>query len=459
MSEFENLKYISGFGSYVSTEALEGALPVAQNSPQVCPYGLYAEQLSGTAFTAPRHKNLRSWMYRIRPTALHEKIRPESKQHISEEFDKLVVDPNQLRWSPLALPSSSEQVDFVDGLKLMCGAGDPAIKDGMSIYLYSANCSMTDKAFFNSDGDFLIVPQTGTLKIKTECGFLVVEPCEIIVIPRGVKFAVYMDTPCRGYIAEIFKGHFELPGLGPIGSNGLANPRDFEAPVAAFEDLDMPYGLTMKFMNKMYYCDIDHSPFDVVAWHGNYCPFKYDLRKFNTVNTVSYDHLDPSIFTVLTCQTDEPGVAVCDFVIFPPRWMVAEHTFRPPYYHRNCMSEYMGMIYGKYDAKVASEGDKEGFVPGGSSLHSCMIGHGPDAITFANASSASPLQPVYFGEGLAFMFESSYLFKLAPSALSSPSLQVNYQKCWSKCPKLFNGKKDPEVNWEEVKGNLKRTKP
>ncbi len=448
----ENLKYLCGFGSYVSTEALEGALPVGQNSPQVCPYGLYAEQLSGTAFTAPRHKNLRTWFYRIRPSVLHDKIKPESSQSIADEFLSMVIDPNQFRWSPLPLPTEAESIDFVNGLKLMCGAGDPALKEGMAIYVYSANLSMDNRAFYNADGDFLIVPQCGTLSIKTEMGNFNVEPCEIVVIPRGVKFQVLVDGPVRGYVAEIFKGHFELPGLGPIGSNGLANPRDFEFPVAAFEDVEQNFTVVCKFINKMYFTEMDHSPFDVVAWHGNYAPFKYDLRKFNTMNSVTFDHPDPSIYTVLTCPSDETGTAVLDFVIFPPRWMVAERTFRPPWYHRNCMSEYMGMIYGKYDAKAAAEGDKEGFVAGGSSLHSCMTPHGPDATTFVNASSAA-LTPVYFGEGLAFMFESTYLFKVAPSALASDSLQSNYIKCWQRLPKLFDGSKSPNVDWDLLKTN------
>jgi homogentisate 1,2-dioxygenase len=452
MSAFDNLKYATGYGSYVSTEALEGALPIMQNTPQQCPYGLYAELLTGTAFTAPRHKNLRTWFYRIRPSVLHEKIKPDTTQTISEELDGLVVDPNQFRWSPYPLPSESEKVDFIDGLKLVCAAGDATAKEGLSIYVYTANVSMENKAFYNADGDFLIVPQLGTLFIKTEMGNLKVEPCEIVVIPRGVKFQILVDGPVRGYIAEILKGHLELPGLGPIGSSGLANQRDFEFPVAAFEDVDIKYLMTCKFVNKMYYAEMDHSPFDVVAWHGNYSPFKYDLRRFNTVNTVSYDHLDPSIFTVLTCQSDDPGTAILDFVIFPPRWMVATNTFRPPYYHRNCMSEFMGMIYGKYDAKVAVEGDKEGFVPGGCSLHSCMTPHGPDASTFLAASSAK-LEPTYFGEGLAFMFESTLMLKVTPSALASDALQSNYLKCWQRLPKLFDGTVKPNVDWEKLKND------
>jgi homogentisate 1,2-dioxygenase len=460
-----DLQYMSGLGGYYSSEALPNSLPKGQNNPQICPYGLYAEQLSGAAFTTPRHKNLHSWLYRIRPSVLQDKMYPLAEQEIFEQFEQLTIDPNQLRWSPLDLPTADESIDFIEGMRLVGGAGDPAMKDGLAIYLYVCNKSMTNKAFYNSDGDYLIVPQVGSLHIKTEFGKMLVEPCEIAVIPRGVKFSIAINESCRGYIGEIFKGHFELPSLGPIGANGLANQRDFDIPVAFYEDLDMniTYELQSKFLNKLYTCKLDHSPFDVVAWHGSYSPFKYDLKKYCTVNSVSFDHLDPSIFTVLTCQTDEPGVAVMDFVIFPPRWMVAENTFRPPYYHRNCMSEYMGMIYGEYDAKGTNSsqggdgvGKNEGFVPGGASLHSCMTSHGPDADAFIKASSVETLPPIYFDKGLAFMFESNYILKLAPHALTSSKLQKDYIKCWKKLPKLFNGENTIIFDWKKVKESLSK---
>lgn len=460
-----NLRYIDGaLGSGLCSEALEGALPEGQNSPQVCPYGLYAEQLSGTAFTAPRHKNLRSWLYRIRPSVLQSPFKEAEFQPIFEDHSNLVIDPNQMRWNPPEISIDSNvgvEVDFVDGLQLMCSSGDASMKEGLSIYQYLATISMVDKAFYNSDGDFLIVPQLGSLNITTEFGKLHVSPKEIIVIPRGIKFSIHLDISdapfCRGYVLEINKGHFELPGLGPIGANGLANPRDFKAPVAWFEDVDFitkptvtidttdssdlaetrSYKLVNKFIQKLFVSELNYSPFNVVAWHGNYFPFKYDLTKFNCMNTVSFDHPDPSIYTVLTCPSDEAGVAVADFVIFPPRWMVAEHTFRPPYFHRNCMSEYMGMIYGRYDAK------SEGFSPGGSSLHNCMTSHGPDSDTFTKASTVPNLTPIYFNEGLAFMFESTFMLKVSPRALESSARQFDYPNCWNSppLPKLFNGSK------------------
>lgn len=336
------MQYMSGFGGHFSSEALPGALPCGQNSPQLCPYGLYAEQLSGSAFTTPRCKNLRSWLYRIRPSVMHTKFQLTENQRIFKQMGEMETDPNQLRWSPVDLTLlENKDIDFVGGMTLVCGAGEPSLKEGISIYNYAFNSSMKNKAMYNSDGDILIVPQHGTLNITTELGKLSVEPCEIVVIPRGIKFTVEKSTSnnvgdnefadcCRGYIAEIYQGHFELPNLGPIGANGLANPRDFETPVAYFEDIDMntnnnddnnrtTFTLMNKFQGKWFSADMFHSPFDVVAWHGNYCPFKYDLRRFNCMNTVGYDHPDPSIYTVLTVPTNEVGVAALDFVIFPPR--------------------------------------------------------------------------------------------------------------------------------------------
>ena len=437
------VKYHEGFGSHVSSEALPGALPKGQNSPQLCPYGLYAEQLSGTPFTAPREKNLRSWLYRIRPSVVHGSFTPLDST-LPSSHENFVVDPTELRWDPpKVVDPSIATVDFVDGLSMVCGAGDASLKEGISIFNFSLNSPMltssrTGRVMCNADGDLLIVPQLGGLEVSTEFGLLIVEPCEIVVVPRGIKFSVNStesDGISRGYALEVFNGHFELPSLGPIGANGLANPRDFQIPSARFEDKDgdgVAFVQLQKFGGKFFSCTMQHNPFDVVAWHGNYYPFKYDLRKFNCMNTVSFDHPDPSIYTVLTVPTSIPGTAAVDFVIFPPRWMVAMHTFRPPYYHRNCMSEYMGMIHGVYDAKAG------GFVPGGASLHSCGTAHGPDAITFQQASTQT-LAPVYFDAGLAFMFETMYTLKVSHEAMSSSSRQKDYAKCWQPLVKHFTG--------------------
>jgi homogentisate 1,2-dioxygenase len=429
-----DLKYISGFGNENASEALPNALPVGQNSPQKCAYGLYAEQLSGSAFTTPRETNKRSWLYRIRPSAVHQPFAPLKEGTFTNNFDKWPPNPNQMRWKPFDLPGGSDEVDFVQGLHSVCGAGNPKIRSGVGVHIYSCNRSMENKCFYNSDGDFLIVPQEGALLVTTEFGKLYVSPGEIVVVQQGQRFSVSVEKPSRGYILEVFNTHFQLPNLGPIGANGLANPRDFLCPVAAYEDKEVPAGYTIvsKFQGALFTAQQFHSPFDVVAWHGNYFPYKYDLTKFCVVNTVAFDHADPSIFTVLTCPSNTPGVAVADFVIFPPRWVAAEHTFRPPYYHRNCMSEFMGLIYGKYDAK------EEGFKPGGASLHSMMTPHGPDVDAFEKASNAD-LKPIKLDSTMAFMFESSYSMTVTEwGEKTCEKLDPSYFKCWQDLKKHFD---------------------
>lgn len=430
MSAQPELHYQSGFGNEFATEALPGALPQGRNSPQKPAYGLYAEQFSGTAFTAPRAINRRSWLYRIRPTVMHEPFKrmPDGWWR-SGPFEEVEPSPNQLRWDPLPLPT--EPTDFVDGMVTMGGNGSPATLTGVGIHIYVANTSMRDRFFSNADGEMLIVPQLGRLRVHTEMGQLDVAPGEMCVLPRGLKYAVELpDGKARGYVCENYGALFRLPELGPIGANGLANPRDFLTPVASFEDREGTFQWVTKFQGRLWVASINHSPLDVVAWHGNYAPYKYDLSRFNTINTVSFDHPDPSIFTVLTSPSDTPGTANCDFVIFPPRWMVAEDTFRPPYFHRNVMSEFMGLIFGQYDAKA------EGFVPGGASLHNCMSGHGPDATTFEQATHAE-LRPQYLGNTLAFMFETRYVIRPTRFALETPCLQHDYYRCWQGLKKYF----------------------
>ena len=427
------LHYQSGFGSEFATEALPGALPHGQNSPQKVPYGLYAEQLSGTSFTAPRHANRRSWLYRLRPAAVHGAFRPlEAARLKSAPFDEMPVPPEQLRWDPLPLPSAP--TDFVDGLVTMAGNGDAAMQAGIGVHIYACNRSMRDRFFYDADGELLIVPQQGALRVATELGTLDAKPGEIAVVPRGVRFQIVLhDANARGYVCENYGAMLRLPELGPIGSNGLANPRDFEFPVAAFEEREGDFELITKFGGRLWTAPIDHSPLDAVAWHGNLAPYKYDLARFNAMNTVSFDHADPSIFTVLTSPSDTAGTANVDFVIFPPRWMVAEHTFRPPWFHRNVMSEFMGLIHGAYDAKA------EGFAPGGASLHNCMSGHGPDAATFEKASRAE-LAPQKLEDTLAFMFETRYVIRPTRFAIESPQRQKDYLDCWQGLAKHFTGK-------------------
>ena len=416
------LKYLSGFGNQHATEALAGALPQWQNSPQRVAHGLYAEQVSGSAFTAPRAENLRSWQYRLRPSAQHAPYRAISHKLWRTAPDaETPVSPNRLRWNPLAEVADS---DFLDGLVTIATNGDARTQLGVGVHLYAASRSMT-RVFYNADGELLIVPQTGMLTLKTEFGILEISPGEIGVIPRGVKFRVEITEAARGYVCENYGAPLRLPELGPIGANGLANARDFLYPVAWFEDVAKITEVVAKFGGKLWTCDYDHSPLNVVAWHGNYAPYKYDLARFNTINTVSFDHPDPSIFTVLTSPSETIGTANIDFVIFPPRWMVAENTFRPPWFHRNAMSEYMGLIHGAYDAKA------EGFLPGGGSLHNAFSAHGPDKITFDKASSAE-LKPHKIDNTLAFLFESRYVFEPTAFAMSGSLLQADYDGVWSR---------------------------
>ena len=421
-------RYLAGFGNEFATEAVPGALPQGQNSPQQVAFGLYAEQLSGSPFTAPRGEIRRSWTYRLRPTASHRRyVRHDDGLLRGGPFSEVETPPNRLRWDPLPVPA--QPTDFVDGLVTMAGNGDPANTAGIAIHLYLANRSMQDRVFYDADGELLFVPQQGGVRLVTEFGILAVAPGEIAVVPRGVRFRLeLLEDVARGYLCENHGAMLRLPELGPIGSNGLANPRDFLTPVAWFEDLDRPVEVVQKFMGHLWTTELDHSPLDVVAWHGNLAPYKYDLARFNVIGTISFDHPDPSIFTVLTSPSEIRGTANLDFVIFPPRWMVAEHTFRPPWFHRNVMNEFMGLIHGVYDAKVG------GFLPGGTSLHNCMAGHGPDVASYEKAVAAE-LKPHKIDNTLACMFETRWVLRPTRFALESPALQQNYDECWSGFPK------------------------
>jgi homogentisate 1,2-dioxygenase len=419
------LRYQSGFGGHFESEAVEGALPKGRNSPQRPAFGLYAEQLSGSAFTAPRHENRRSWLYRLRPTADH---RPFERYEGAKLFAPGTVNdplpPNRLRWDPPTdLPP---EADFVDGMVTMLANRDPSDLEGVAVHLYRASKSMVRRVFVDADGELLIMPQLGTLLIASEFGRLEVPPGTVALIPRGVKFRVEVDGEARGDVAENHGLPFRLPDLGPIGSNGLANPRDFETPVAWFEDRGEETEVVQKYLGSLWATTLDHSPLDVVAWHGNYAPCRYDLSQFNTIGSVSFDHPDPSIFTVLTSPSNVHGRANADFVIFPPRWMVAEDTFRPPWFHRNVMSEAMGLIHGAYDAKA------DGFAPGGLSLHNMMSGHGPDVESWRKASEAV-LQPAKIDNTLAFMVETCWPYR--PTQFALDRSQHDYDLAWAGFPK------------------------
>lgn len=427
-----NAGYMSGFGNGFETEALPGALPIGRNSPQKCPYGLYAEQLSGSPFTAPRVSNERSWLYRIRPTVKHwgkfEKINAGLWRTAPCAEYEMPIAP--LRWNPIDLPGG--KVTFLDGVTTITTCGDAATTAGMAVHVYTITASMMDQYFYNADGEMMFVPELGRIRIATEFGMIEAEPCEIIVIPRGVKIRVeLMDEAARGYLCENYGGAFTLPERGPIGANCMANQRDFLTPVAAYEDKDGPCTMTVKWGGTLWQAELKHSPLDVVAWHGNYAPYKYDLRHYSPVGPVLYDHADPSIFTVMTSPSETPGTANIDFVVFCDRWMVAENTFRPPWYHMNVMSEFMGLIQGVYDAKP------EGFVKGGMSLHNSMLPHGPDTNAFEHASNMD-LVPQRQTNTMAFMFESRFPQRVTRFAVETPALQHGYLDCWQDIKKHFN---------------------
>ncbi|MEU0275023.1 homogentisate 1,2-dioxygenase [Streptomyces sp. NPDC006307] len=423
------LEYSPGFGNEHSSEALPGALPLGRNSPQRAPLGLYAEQLSGTAFTEPRAHNRRSWLYRIRPSAAHPPfVRTDNGALRTAPFTETVPDPNRLRWNPL--PDPAPGTDWLAGLWTLGGNGDVTQRTGMAVHLYHANAPM-DRVFSDADGELLIVPERGGLLLRTEFGVLAARPGDVALIPRGVRFRVeLLDATARGYVCENYGQPFQLPDLGPIGANGLANPRDFRAPVAAYEDVEGEVEVVNKYCGNLWTATYGHSPLDVVAWHGNHVSYVYDLRTFNVIGTISYDHPDPSIFTVLTSPSDTPGLAGVDFVVFAPRWLVGEDTFRPPYFHRNVMSEYMGLIEGAYDAKA------EGFVPGGGSLHNMMSAHGPDRETFDKASAAE-LRPQKIDDGLAFMFETRWPVTATAQAANADHLQRGYDDVWQGLERHF----------------------
>ena len=427
------LQYQAGFGNEFATEAVEGALPREQISPQKNPLGLYAEQFTATAFTAPRNAARWAWTYRIRPGVLHEPFREIGSGLLrSGPFLDARPSPNQMRWGPMPIPA--EERDFIDGIVTMGGNGDPSMQAGAAIHIYAANASMRNRFFYNADGEMLIVPQLGGLRFHTELGILEVAPGEICVMPRGIRFRVdVMEGAARGYICENYGAHFRLPELGPIGTFGLVNARDFESPVAAFEDREGDFRLVAKFGGGLWEAVIDHSPLDVVAWRGNLAPYKYDLAKYNCINTVTWDHPDPSIYGVLAAPTAVPGTSNIEFACFPPRWSVADHTFRPPPFHRNIASEFMGLIYGEYIGKA------EGFVPGSASLHNSWSGHGPDREAFERGRNVE-LQPQYLANTMAFMFETQLMIRPTQFALETQLLERDYYKHWQGLEKSFKAK-------------------
>ena len=423
--------YMPGFGNDFETEALPDALPQGMNSPQKCNYGLYGEQLSGTAFTA--HPPERTWTYRIRPSVKHS----ARYTRVDVPYWKTapcvndgVTSLGQYRWDPV---EAAQGLTWITGMRTMTTAGDVNTQVGMASHIYLVTDSMVDDYFYSADSELLVVPQEGRLRFCTELGVIDIEPKEIAILPRGLVYRVeVLEGPCRGFVCENYGQTFELPARGPIGANGMANPRDFKAPVAAFEDREVRSTVTVKWCGQFHQTVIGQSPLDVVAWHGNYAPYKYDLRTYCPVGAILFDHPDPSIFTVLTAPSGQAGTANIDFVLFRERWMVAENTFRPPWYHKNIMSELMGNIYGQYDAKP------QGFVPGGMSLHNMMLPHGPDREAFEKASNAN-LGPDKLDRTMSFMFETRFPQHLTEFAAKEAPLQDDYIDCWDSIEKKFDG--------------------
>ncbi|KAF9460311.1 homogentisate 1,2-dioxygenase [Collybia nuda] len=445
-SERDPYQYQVGFGVRFASEALPGTLPQGQNSPQKNKYDLYTEGITGSSFVAPRAEMLSTWLYRIRPSVAHQGFtplpgNPDLESHFFPTNPKVHVSPTQLAWHPFDIPSGDAKVDFIDGLKTIAGNGDPALREGLAIHMYLANASMDKKAFVNSDGDMLILPQQGRLDVQTEFGKLMVRPGELLVIQRGIKFKVILpDGPSRGYIHEIFGSHYVLPELGPLGGHGLANPRDFESPLASFDIDQSPWKIVYKLCGKLFECNQEHTPFDVVAWHGNYVPYKYAMEKFTNVGSISKDHIDPSIFCVLTAKSKQHDVPLADFLIFSPRWDVASGTFRPPYYHRNSSSEFMGLIYGVYG------GRSDAFQPGGASYEAGFCPHGVSYEEFKKATDAD-LAPRRVHEGtISFMLETSMMLTMTDYAMKrSGKLHEHEPKMWDNLKGQFLNHLD-EIN-------------
>jgi len=444
-------EYQAGFGNHFESEAVPGTIPQGQNSPRCVRFGLYAEQMTASAFVAPRSSNKNAWLYRARPAVAHEGFvdLPENtdmEHNFMPINGRVHVSPTQLAWLPFDIPKAGE-VDFISGLKTIAGSGEPTLREGIATHVYAANASMKQKAFVNSDGDFLIVPQQGALDILTEFGPLFVQPGEICVIMRGQRFRVELpDGPSRGYILEVRGSNFELPELGPLGANGLANSRDFLTPKAKYVITKERWEIVYKLGGKFFQSTQGHSPFDVVAWHGNYVPYKYDLTKFVNVGSISVDHIDPSIFCVLTAKSRDPTAPLADFLIFSPRWDVASHTYRPPYYHRNVASELMGLIYGEYG------GRSDEFLPGGVSFECGMVPHGVAYEEFKAASAAPPPEMQISKGAIAFMFESSRPFTISDYAWNSKKKHEHDPKMWENLVDNFS------THAEEIEQIMSKTK-
>ena len=416
-----------GFANAFESEALPDALPRDQNSPRLSAYGLYAEQINATGFVARREHNRRSWVYRIRPAAQHSKLEPLDHPTYRQDFDLDNPEPNLSGWAPLPMPDSP--TDFVDGIYTLGGSGGAEVRRGFAVHLYVANRSMENRSFYNADGEMLLVPQQGKLTLQTESGVLDVDPGMVAIIPRGLKFSVLLrEDHARGYIGEVFGRSFHLPERGPVGANGLADSRHFRAPVAYHENRLVPgYSITAKFCGKLFGATQDYSPYDVVAWHGDYTPYVYELRHFSPVINGRMDHADPSIFSVLTAPLDEEGANNLDFVFFPPRWDVSEGTFRPPFFHRNAVTEINGIIRDP-------AGYKAPFYSGGCFITPAMTAHGIRAggvEGFLSMSDEAADRPHRFRDNsMWFQFETVLPFYLTSWAKKAGQRIDDWHHIW-----------------------------
>jgi homogentisate 1,2-dioxygenase len=448
-------RYQVGFGNRFATEAIPGTLPHAQNTPQKCKYNLYSEQLNGSPFISTRASLQHAWFYRIRPSVaiigVTKRARnPELEANFSLSNPRVQYVPQQFAWDPFLIPSSSESVDFVDGLKTIGGQGDPTLYEGLAVHIYTANASMGNRAYCSNDGDMLILPQLGRLDVQTEYGRMMVRPGELVVIQAGIRFKVILpDGPVRGYIQEVFGCHYELPELGPVGSNGMALPRDFEIPVASFDIDQSPWEIVYKFAGELYSCKQNHTPFDVVAWHGTYAPYKYAMEKFVTYGPLGKDQADPTISCILLAKSKIPGISISEFLAFTPKWSVTSNTFRPPYYHRNTASEVMGLIYGKYG------GSSHVLEPGGLSYEASFMPHGETYKTFKEASTVELTTQRVCEDSLAFMFHISFKFCLTEFALErSDVLHRKFSRPPIASFADWNKTVSPENQWDDLQAHF-----
>lgn len=379
----------SGFGNTLSSEAIAGAIPPHQNSPRRPPFGLYAEQLSGTGFTAARADNRRTWCYRVRPASQRTDFAPLAHPRLAGEFPGAPV-VELTGFPPLA---GAPEHDFLDGLVTLCGAGDARLRTGYALHRYAATRSMESRAFYSADGDLLILPERGAFTLLTELGALAVAPGSLAIVPRGLAFSILLhDEPIRGYVAEPFGGGFRLPERGPVGANGLADARHFHAPAAWHEDRLAPgFTLVAKLGGALHAAPLDHTPFDVAGWFGNHVPYVYDLADFSPVGNTLLDHGDPSIYCVLSAPN-------LDLIVFPPRWDATAHTFRPPYFHRNTIAEINGIL--RDDEHHAP------FVPGCVFITPPLTPHGVGGRTVERERARDDDAPYRVHDSLWFQLES-----------------------------------------------------